>query len=122
VEAVVQQADCRYGKMYFFAADQIIGASMTEYGEWAQEEIDLLVSLMERDSIVVDVGAFVGTHTLAFARRVNSGGQVYAFEPQPDHFRLLQRNVTENGLTNVKLFEVGLSNQNEDMSILGPCL
>ena len=116
MEPVVEQTQCRYGKMYFFASDPIIGASLKQYGEWAQAEIDLLLDLLEPGSVVIDVGAFIGTHTLAFARRVGGQGQVYSFEPQPDHFRLLQQNVAENGLTNVKLFSIGLSDGNEDMS------
>ena len=115
MEPVVEQTQCRYGKMYFFAGDPIIGASLKEYGEWAQAEIDLLLDLIEPGSVVIDVGAFIGTHTLAFASQVGAHGQVYSFEPQPDHFQLLQRNVAENGLTNVKLFSLGLSDGNEDM-------
>jgi FkbM family methyltransferase len=42
---------------------------------------------------VVDVGAYIGTHTLAFAKAVGSGGRVIAFEAQPAAFEALGRNV-----------------------------
>jgi len=42
-------------------------------------------------SVVLDVGANIGAHTLEFARRVGSGGKVFAFEPTLfAHSKLLQ--------------------------------
>jgi FkbM family methyltransferase len=43
--------------------------------------------------VVVDVGANVGVYTLRQALR---GARVYAFEPDPDAFRRLERNVAAN--------------------------
>src|SRR5262249_54186584 len=82
-----------------------------DYGEWAQFEIEFLLALVGSRDIVLDVGAFIGTHTLAFAKRVNGGGEVYAFEPQPLFFEVLKRNVAQNGMANVKLFNVVVSEE-----------
>jgi FkbM family methyltransferase len=43
--------------------------------------------------LVVDAGAFVGDTALYFAQR---GAQVLAYEPDPDNFRLLKRNLSLN--------------------------
>lgn len=45
------------------------------------------------DRIAVDVGANVGWHTLALARRVGVGGRVFALEPDARAFELLGRAV-----------------------------
>ena len=45
----------------------------------------------------VDVGAHVGTFTLAAARRVGSAGRVVAFEPNAMTRALLERNVRQHG-------------------------
>ncbi len=48
------------------------------------------------DSIVLDVGANVGMFTLRQAFR---GARVFAFEPNPDAFNRLERNIRENHLS-----------------------
>ena len=59
---------------------------------------------------VIDIGANIGYYTLLFARAVGKEGMVYAFEPAPQAFSLLQRNLRENNLDGiVKLFSVALS-------------
>ncbi len=59
---------------------------------------------------VVDAGAFIGRHTLAYARDVGPRGRVIAVEPHPENFRLLQRNVRANGYQNVTCVPCALSN------------
>jgi hypothetical protein len=101
---------CRYGTMSFLASDLVIGRSLGEYGEWAQREIEFLLAFVPPGGIVFDVGAHVGTHTLAFARRVGPSGRVYAFEPQPAVFALLTTNVARNGLSAAcHLFNAGVA-------------
>src|SRR6516162_3657426 len=95
--------------MSFFKNDNTVSRSLCEYGEWAQAEIDFLNCLIDEGCTVLDVGAFIGTHAIAFARRVGAHGCVYAFEPQPAFFELLKRNVEQNSLTNVHLFNVAVS-------------
>ena len=44
---------------------------------------------------VVDVGACLGDHTLAYAKRVGAGGRVYAFEPNPIALDCLRHNLRQ---------------------------
>jgi FkbM family methyltransferase len=50
---------------------------------------------------VVDLGANIGYYTLLFAHLVGEQGRVYAFEPDPESFAILQRNVALNGYKNI---------------------
>ena len=95
--------------MSYLKNDLFLGRTLREYGEWAQGELNLLFDLIDVGNTVIDVGAFMGTHTIAFARHVGPEGQVYAFEPHPISFGLLRLNVEQNDLSNVKLFNVALS-------------
>lgn len=97
----ITSAEARYGSIFYFVDDDPIGKALEYYGEWAQAEIDLLLTFIGVGSTVVDIGANVGTHTLAFARHVGPRGSVHAFEPQRPVFVLLERNIAENGLLNV---------------------
>ena len=101
-EIDIETRPCRYGLTSFFRNDTIVSRSLKEYGEWAQAEIDFLLALVGSRDTVLDIGAFIGTHTLAFAKRVHGGGEVYAFEPQPVFFEVLKKNVDQNGMANVK--------------------
>jgi FkbM family methyltransferase len=59
---------------------------------------------------VLDVGANVGTHTLAFSKAVGPDGLVLAFEPQPTVFGLLSINIIENNAINVLAFNAAAGN------------
>ncbi len=52
---------------------------------------------------IVDVGASIGIYTIFFAKMVGEKGKVYAFEPEPNNFELLKKNITINGFKNVIL-------------------
>lgn len=57
--------------------------------------------------VVVDVGAYVGDSSIAFARR---GATVHAVEPSEAFCSFIRRNLSENGLAGqVVLHEVGLA-------------
>ena len=116
-EDITQTDFCRYGIMTFFKNDTIISRCLRKYGEWAQAEIDFLDLLIRPRATVVDVGAYIGTHTLAFARKAGDAGRVYSFEPHPFHFELLQLNVEQNGLSNVTLVNQGVSDAAKDLAM-----
>ena len=95
--ADVEILQCRHGVMAHFAADPAVGLSLREYGEWGEDEIALLAPYIGAGATVLDVGANVGTHTLAFARLVGRSGRVLAIEGNPETFTLLAYNAVENG-------------------------
>lgn len=95
--AAYKVVDGRYGALTVFANDTgAVTQSLLIYGEWAENEIDFLRHFVTTGSTVLDVGAYIGTHTLAFARAVGSTGRVIAIEAQPDTFDVLKRNVLAN--------------------------
>jgi FkbM family methyltransferase len=57
----------------------------------------------------IDAGANDGLFTLFAARRVGPSGQVWAFEPSPREFLRLKRNVGLNGIGNVRMFPLALT-------------
>lgn len=59
---------------------------------------------------VIDAGAFIGRHTLAYAREVGPTGRVIAIEPHPANFQILQRNVQANRYQNITCVQGALSN------------
>jgi FkbM family methyltransferase len=92
---------CRHGLFMFNRNDRFIGRSLDHYGEWCESELDLLLRFCRDGDVVVDVGANIGSHTIAFAKAVGANGAVFALEPQRLPFQLLCGNIALNVLTNV---------------------
>ena len=57
--------------------------------------------LLPENGVFVDIGANVGWFSLIAAQRVGPRGKVYAFEPHPDVYPLLVKNIKVNGFENV---------------------
>jgi len=56
-----------------------------------------VLALLQPGDVFVDVGANIGYFSLLAASRVGARGRVFAFEPDPDNFRLLEANAELNG-------------------------
>lgn len=78
-------------------------------GNYEPEETTKYKSIIHKGDVVLDIGANIGYFTLLFARAVGSSGLVYAFEPDPTNFKLLQKNIETNGYANVKAFNYAVS-------------
>jgi FkbM family methyltransferase len=61
----------------------------------------LFLEALRPGSIVLDVGAHIGFFSLIAATLIRPTGKVFAFEPAPDNFEILRRNVDLNGYGNV---------------------
>ena len=94
-------AETRFGRMFTLRGDAVIGRSLRLYGEFAGDEVDSILSLLRAGDHVLDLGANIGFHTLAFAQTVGPRGQITSVEPQRFCFQLLCANVTANQLTTV---------------------
>ena len=103
--------EARYGRLVYFSGDAVVGRSLQEYGEWAQKELEFIDSFDVSNANVVDVGAYIGTHTLAFSRFVSERGTIYSIEPHPKYFDVLKENISINKIGNVVPINCALSDQ-----------
>jgi FkbM family methyltransferase len=65
---------------------------------------------------IVDIGGGLGDYTL-FAATQQPGCQVYAFEPTPDSFALLQQNVAANQVHNVQSYPLAVWSKKGEIAI-----
>lgn len=98
--------------MYIPKYDDTIGRSLFHYGEWTQSEITVIGQLVRPGTVVADIGANIGTHSLAMSKMVGPDGLVVAVEPMPFAFPLLSANLLINGCQNVVAINAGASNKN----------
>ena len=113
----IETSSCKYGKMSYLADDLWVGKSLHHYGEFSDAEVELMKQLIKPGNTVLDVGANFGALTLPMAQLVGGHGLVYAFEPQPQIYDLLYRNIKQNELENVVLYNCAVGSSCGDISI-----
>ena len=110
-------SDC--GPMVLNLRDKGVSGDIMLAGYFEANQVNLLVSLTnflltrQRNIIVYDVGANLGTHTLAIAKASPSRVQVRAFEVQSKVFYMLCGTVAINGLGNVHCHHLAVGGHND---------
>jgi FkbM family methyltransferase len=97
--------------------DDIDSLALTIHGEYEEFETELVLQSVREGQVVVDIGANIGYYTLLLASRVGVGGRVYAFEPEPGNFELLEKNVAANSLSNVVLERAAVSDHDGPLTL-----
>jgi FkbM family methyltransferase len=87
---------------------------LSRFGKYEGEVTSTLSGLITNDTTLIDVGANIGYFTILFARRART---VYAFEPVPSVFDSLSRNISLNGLKNVRAFQRAVSKESGGLRI-----
>ncbi|MCX4028850.1 FkbM family methyltransferase [Endozoicomonas sp. SM1973] len=112
----IETSNTKYGEFYIIENDSIISQSIKMYGEWAENEICILKRFIKKNSIVFDVGAFIGTHSRAFSH-LAANGKVFSFEPRQELFNILSKNIEVAPLSNIEAFNIGVGNKNSIISV-----
>jgi FkbM family methyltransferase len=105
--AVAALVSTKFGPIIVNPNDFVISRSIMEGGYWAIQDVNLLLEIIEklllqkRDIIFYDVGANLGTHTLAVAKTFGEKVRVRSFEAQRVLYYMLCGTVALNGLENV---------------------
>jgi FkbM family methyltransferase len=110
----------RHGKANQFLAlkkDCYIAATVREYGEYSEAEVDVFRRFIRHDDICIDAGALFGEHTLAMAELCPRGA-VLAFEPQRIPFQILCGNMQLNSIDNVDASKSALGEGDAVSSVL----
>lgn len=89
-----------YGEFVCFSGD-LITSQLEQYGAHTRNELAMVLDCVEPGSVVVDIGAHIGTYAIPFARKVGENGRVLAIEADPTTFRLLTENIALNNLSEI---------------------
>jgi len=99
----------------------------THISEWVvkYEKLDFdghllphILALINPGDSIIDVGAFIGDHTYAYALKTHGvyTGMVHAFEPNPDAFICLENNT--KAFSHVKRYNFGLGDRESTATLL----
>jgi len=80
-----------------------------------QNVLPRILPFIPVDGIVIDAGAFIGDHTIAYVEKVGKDGGVIAFEPFTEAFECLKYNLSK--YENVSLHNRALSNECKQVSM-----
>lgn len=89
--------------------DHAVARHLLAYGTWQPAEAGLIQTLLRVGDTTVDVGANIGYMTGLMASAVGQNGHVISLEPEASNFAILQKNVEENGWSNVTCLPFGAS-------------
>jgi FkbM family methyltransferase len=84
-----------------FLLDPLDSLELSIFRSYEPFETSLLTAEIRPGMTIVDVGANIGYYTLLFSKLTGDRGRVYAFEPEPQNFALLQQNLSRNQRMNV---------------------
>lgn len=65
-----------------------------------EKNITIFTEYLSKGGVYIDVGANIGYYSLVASRKYE---KIYAFEPIPQNYELLQKSLKENGISNVTL-------------------
>ena len=71
-------------------------------------------SEFKESDTIIDVGANIGLLGLTLSKKYKNI-KIHAFEPMPDIFSVLKKNVQVSTNSNYKVYPVGISNKNKDL-------
>ena len=71
-------------------------------------EVKFLESILEEGMHAIDVGGHMGVTSVVIAKKIGDKGRLYSFEPVPEFFNILKRNLSSNRLRNVKAYQLGV--------------
>lgn len=74
-------------------------------------EIEVFKKLVKEGWVVCDIGAAVGYYSIIASNKVGNTGKVYAFEPDPYTFKLLQKNIRLYNLKNVYPEQIAIADK-----------
>jgi FkbM family methyltransferase len=94
------------GHRFHFDASTDIGRSLLVTGQFEKHALDQCSRFIQNDSVVIDVGANIGVHTVHFAHCAPSG-RIISIEPSRSSLRYLLRNIAH--LVNVVPLNVAFS-------------
>lgn len=79
------------------------------FDHYEPEYFDMMTRLIDSGMTIMDIGANIGWYSLNFVKAV-SGVKVWAFEPVPQTFKQLEKNINLNTLS-IQTFNFGFSDR-----------
>jgi len=95
--------------IYVNSLDRLVAATLWKHSLLSGFESEIYKSTVKNGMTVLEIGANIGFFTMLFAKLAGENGKVFAFEPDPDNFRLLEKNIKANNYKNAECVRKAVS-------------
>jgi FkbM family methyltransferase len=97
--------------------DRTITPLLIANGSYEESETETCKKFIKPGMTVIDIGANIGYFSCLFARLVGSGGKVISFEPEPDNFKWLNKNIQENHYSCIEANNLALADKEGSLDL-----
>jgi FkbM family methyltransferase len=81
-------------------------------------EVEFILKMLEPGMTFFDIGANIGVFSVAAGKTLQeTQSSIYAFEPCPATFAILEKNLQENGLAGVRAYSLAVSERSGEASL-----
>lgn len=94
----------------------IIPLTILNFGAYEEALWEKTFSLLGSPKTIFDIGGNIGYFSLFFSKRFPDA-QFYTFEPIPNTFKYLKKNLAINNSKNIKAFNMGLTDKKQNMEM-----
>ena len=109
----------QFGKIVININDKFIGKSFLDRKYWGIQDIEIFSKIIEykckkkNKIIFYDVGANIGTHSIALSKIFKNKIYIRAFEAQLNIYKMLNQSIEINKINNIKVYHNAVSNKND---------
>lgn len=107
----------QWHKMYAASPDRIAALLLWKFRLLGDAEMNIMRKVVREGTVALDIGANIGFHTLELARLVGPRGIVFAFEPAPENYALLVKNIASNNYRNVVAVQKAVSSRTHTVKL-----
>ena len=113
--------DTKFGKIVININDQYIGKAFLSQNYWGLDDILAISKLLEikcknKDKILFyDIGANIGSHSLALSNIFKDKIFIRAFEAQSNICKMFEETISINEIKNIKLYRNAVSDKNNEV-------
>jgi FkbM family methyltransferase len=80
------------------------------FDQYELEDSEMLYRLVKNNDIIFDIGANIGWYSIHLSKKL-TGAKIYSFEPIPETYSKLKRNIELNKSENINIVNIPLSNK-----------
>jgi FkbM family methyltransferase len=109
----------KYDLLFTFHKGDAIGRDIAyKFGVYGEDHVNSYMKKhlgLKQGGIMLDIGANIGWYTLVMAKEC--GLKIYSFEPDPFNFSVLKKNIKNNQITGVEVFQNAIADRETKMKL-----
>lgn len=75
---------------------------------FGRRDLPFLLDLLRPGDCLLDIGGNIGTHSICPSKKIDETMEIHCFEPHPQIYAYLQKNILLNRLNNIRTYNVAL--------------